>query len=172
MTGFDIAVLLIVGLGAITGFARGFVQEIMSLGAWVLAILAIRMFHGALSLQLEGVVGSQSAAAILAFALLLVLPVGAVKLAARWAGNMSRGSVLGPIDRVLGLGFGSVKAILIVVLGYSVVVLAYDTIWGVDGRPEWMTGARTYRFVDASSEAMVRMIAERRREMRAEASAE
>ena len=27
MTGFDIAVFLIVGIGAVTGFARGFVQE-------------------------------------------------------------------------------------------------------------------------------------------------
>ena len=44
MTGFDIAVLLLVGLGAITGFMRGFVQEVFALAAWVLALVAIHNF--------------------------------------------------------------------------------------------------------------------------------
>ena len=31
MTGFDIAVLVMIGMGAITGFMRGFVQEVLAL---------------------------------------------------------------------------------------------------------------------------------------------
>ena len=50
---------------------------------------------------------------------------------------------------------------------FSVLVLGYDTIWGVGGRPDWITQARTYPFVNAASEAMVTMISERREEMRA-----
>ena len=42
MTGFDIAILILVGLGAITGFMRGLVQEVFALAAWVLALVAIR----------------------------------------------------------------------------------------------------------------------------------
>ena len=45
MTGFDIIVLLIVGVAAIGGFLRGFVQEVLSLLSWVLAIFAIRYLH-------------------------------------------------------------------------------------------------------------------------------
>lgn len=164
MTGFDIAVLLFVGLGAITGFVRGFVQEILALGAWIFAIFAIRMLHTPLTAWLEPHIGTGSGAAVLAFALLLLVPFAVVKLVARWAGNMSRSSVLGPIDRVLGFGFGAVKGIIIVVLGFSVLVLGYDTMWGAKGRPDWITQARTYPFINASSEALVQIIAERRHE--------
>jgi len=165
MTGFDIAVLLLVGIGAVAGFLRGFVQEILSLGAWVPAIFAIRFLHTPLSAALEPTIGTESGAAVLAFALLLLVPYLGVKLVAKWAGGQSRASVLGPIDRVLGFGFGMVKGIVIIVLAFSAIVLGYDTIWGPKGRPDWITQARTYPFVNASSEAIVKMIAERRRAM-------
>jgi len=164
MIGFDIAVLLLVGLGAITGFIRGFVQEILALAAWVFAIFAIRLLHTPVTAWLEPHLGSDSAAAVLAFALCLGIPFAVVKLVAKWAGAKSRASVLGPIDRVLGFGFGAVKGVIVIVLGFSVLVLGYDTIWGGGGRPEWITGARTYPFVNASSEALVQIIAERRRQ--------
>lgn len=164
MTGFDIAVLLFVGLGAITGFIRGFVQEILALGAWVFAIFAIRMLHTPVTYWLIPHIGSESGAGVLAFALLLLVPFAAVKVIAGWAGKASRASVLGPIDRVLGFGFGAVKGVVIIVLGFSVLVLGYDTVWGPEGRPEWITQSRTYPFVNASSEALVQLIAQRRRE--------
>jgi membrane protein required for colicin V production len=171
MTGFDIAVLLLVGLGAITGFMRGFVQEVLALAAWVFALFAIRFLHTPLASFFEPEVGTSSGAAVLAFALLLLVPYAFVKLVARWLGNQSRQSVLGPIDRALGFGFGGVKGMIIVTLAFSILVLGYDTVWGAGGRPTWITQARTYPFVNASSEALVTMIAKRRREA-AEAEAE
>ncbi|MDE8651924.1 CvpA family protein [Novosphingobium album (ex Liu et al. 2023)] len=164
MTGFDIAVLLFVGVSAVTGFFRGFVQEIFALCAWVLAILAIHGLHTPLTAALLPHVGTPSGAAVLAFALLLLVPYAGVKLFAKWAGDKSRNSVLGPIDRVLGFGFGGVKGMIIVVLAFSVLVLGYDTVWGPGGRPTWITQARTYPFINAASEALVTMIAKRREE--------
>lgn len=164
MTSFDIAVLLLVGLGAVTGFARGFVQEILALLAWIFALLAIRFLHTPFTMAIEPAIGTNSGSAILAFALLLLVPYAFVKLVAKWAGRKSRASVLGPIDRVLGFGFGTVKGMIIVVLGFSVLVLGFDTAWIAGGRPPWITKARTYPFVNASSEALVTLIAEKRRE--------
>lgn len=163
MTGFDIAVLLLVGMGAVTGFLRGFVQEMLALGAWIFALVAIHMLHTPLSKALTPTVGTESGAAVLSFALLLLVPYAVVKLVANWLGSKSRNSLLGPIDRVLGFGFGGIKGLIIVVLAFSVLVLGYDTVWGPGGRPDWITQARTYRFVNASSEALVKMIGQRRR---------
>lgn len=164
MTGFDIAVLLLVGVGAIAGFLRGFVHEVLALAAWLFAMVAIRMLHTPLSLALTPTIGTESGASVLAFALLLLVPYATIKLIANWAGARSRNSLLGPVDRVLGFGFGAVKGMIIAVLAFSVLVLGYDTVWGVGGRPTWITQARTYPFVNASSEELVTMIAERRRE--------
>ena len=108
---------------------------------------------------------------VLAFLLLALVPYGAVRLLASYLGSASRNSVLGPVDRVLGFGFGAVKGALIIVLGFSLIVLAYDTVWGAGGRPEWLTKSRTYPFVNASSDALVKAIGKRRDEAAAAASA-
>ena len=163
MTGFDIIVLLIVGVAAVGGFMRGFVQEVLSLAAWILAIFAIRYLHTDLTAFLYDYIGTPSGAAVLAFVLLLLIPYAAMKLIAGRAGQATRSSVLGPIDRVLGFGFGAVKGVIIVVFAFSLLVLGYDTVWGPTGRPVCNTTAPTYRFVNASASALVQLIDERQR---------
>jgi membrane protein required for colicin V production len=162
MTGFDIAVLLLIGLGAITGFMRGFVQEILSLAAWVFALFAIHMLHSPLTDFLLPYVKNASGSSLLALAILMLVPYAAVKAGARWAGNNSRASFLGPIDRVLGFGFGAVKGTIIAVLAFSILVLGFDLTWGYRGRPTWITQSRTYPFINAGGEKLVAIIAERR----------
>lgn len=169
---FDIIVLIIVAVAAIGGFMRGFVQEVLSLAAWILALFAIRALHTPLYIWIEPYVGSETGAAVLAFALLLLIPYAAMKLIAGHAGRASRKSILGPIDRVLGFGFGMIKGAIIVVLAFSLLVLGYDTIWGVAGRPDWVTTARTYPVVNASANELVEVVRERRAQLRREAAAE
>ncbi len=168
MTGFDIIVLVIVGVAAIGGFMRGFVQEVLSLLAWILAILAIRYLHVDLTAAIFEYIGTPNGAAMLAFALLLLIPYAAMKLIASMVGERSRKSILGPIDRVLGFGFGMVKGLIVVVIGFSLLVLGYDSIWGAKGRPVWIAEARTYQFVDAASRDLVQLIDERRKRLKSD----
>tara|TARA_E500000305_G_C3957926_1_gene205535 strand:+ start:283 stop:795 length:513 start_codon:yes stop_codon:yes gene_type:complete len=168
VTGFDIIVLVIVAVAAIGGFMRGFVQEVLSLLAWILAIMAIRYLHVDLTAAIYEFIGTPTGAALLAFALLLLIPYAAMKLIAAKVGERSRRSILGPIDRVLGFGFGMVKGLIIVVIGFSVLVLGYDNIWGATGRPVWIAEARTYQFVDAASRDLVQLIEERRKRLQSD----
>jgi len=162
MTGFDYIVLLIVGVAAIGGFLRGFVEEILSLCAWAASVMAIRFLHEPLTAYLAQQVSNDTGAGVLAFTILLLLPYFAVRIVAQRMGAASRTSLLGPIDRVLGFGFGAIKGLLIVVLGFSILVLGYDVVWGAEGRPTWISQARTYPFINSGSEALVTLIAERR----------
>jgi membrane protein required for colicin V production len=166
MTGFDIIVLIVVGVAAIGGFLRGLVQEVLSLAAWILAAFAIYYLHKPLTDGIATQMDSEPAVSILAFALLLLIPYAAMKVIANNVGQASRNSILGPIDRVLGFGFGALKGALIFVFGFSVLVLGYDTVWGFEGRPTWMTTARTYPIVDAASRDLVVIIAERRERLK------
>ena len=166
MTGFDYIVLLIVGIAAAGGFMRGFLQEILSLAAWVLAAFAIRFLHTPLTLSLQDFLGDDITTSLLAFTLLLLIPYAAMKVIANNVGMASRNSLLGPIDRVLGFGFGALKAMLIVVIAFSLLVLGYDTVWSYKGRPNWITTARSYELVDSSSRALVQVLAERRATLR------
>ena len=172
MTGFDIIVLLIVAVAAVGGFLRGFVQEVLSLASWVLAVFAIRALHTDLTALLYDYIGTPSGASVLAFALLLLIPYAAMKLIAGRLGTKTRNSILGPFDRVLGFGFGAVKGVIVVVMAFSLLVLGYDTVWGPAGRPAWITTARTYPFVNASADAMVQMIDARQRRLSGEEAEE
>ena len=172
MTGFDIIVLLIVAVAAIGGFMRGFVQEVLSLAAWILALFAIRYLHTPLYEAFELYTPTPTGAAILAFVALLLIPYAAMKLIAGRAGDGPPKSMLGPIDRVLGFGFGAIKGAIVVVMAFSLLVLGYDTVWGYKGRPAWIATARTYPVVNASTEALVEYISERREKLRTEQDAQ
>lgn len=162
MTIFDILVLIIVAVAAVGGFMRGLVQEVLSLAAWILAAFSVYYLHGPLTEFLRDYYDAETLTPILAFAILLLIPYAAMKVIAGNASEASKGSILGPIDRVLGFGFGAVKGALIVVFAFSVLVLGFDTVWGYKGRPDWITQARTYPAADAFSRQLVQMIAERR----------
>ncbi|MBX9899025.1 MAG: CvpA family protein [Qipengyuania sp.] len=166
MTGFDFIVLGIVAIAAIGGFMRGFVQEVFSLAAWIFAAFAIRFIHTPLTMALGGYMGYGISTAILAFALLLLIPYAAMKVIANNLGSAARSSPLGPIDRVLGFGFGGLKGVVVVIIAFSLLVLGYDTVWGMGGRPTWITTARSYDLVDSGSRSLVEIIAERRAEVR------
>ena len=167
MTGFDYIVLVIVGVAAIGGFLRGVVQEVASLAAWVLALFAIHYLHTNLTIWLNNnAIQTPTGAALLAFALLLLIPYAGTKLLARQVSEDAKNSILGPVDRVLGFGFGMIKGAIVVVMAFAMLVLGYESIWESGGRPNWITDARSYPFVNASADKLVELIDERARMLR------
>lgn len=163
MNAVDILVLLAIGGCAIFGLLRGFVQETLSLIAWVLAIFAIRLFHASVAELLTPFIGTESGAAMLALALVFTVTFIAGKLLANAIGKRTRQSILGPVDRVLGGGFGAVKGLIGATLLFLAFSLFYDTFYGSGARrPDWLSDARTYPLLNASGQAISAFIAEQR----------
>jgi membrane protein required for colicin V production len=163
LTALDMIVLLLVGGGLVLGFLRGFITEILSLLAWVAAIVALKVLHGPATGMLTGMVGTYAGAAVLAFALIFGAVFIAGKLVARQIGGSTKKSVVGPIDRVLGGGFGALKGLIGATLLYLGANLVYDTIYGRTAeRPEWMAKSRTYPLLHASGRAIVDFVEARR----------
>ena len=163
LTALDIIVLLLVGGGLFFGFMRGFIGEILSLLAWVAAIIALKFLHDPATGALTGVVGTRAGAAVLAFALVFGVVFIAGKLVARQIGGRTRSSVVGPVDRLLGAGFGALKGLIGATLLYLAANLVYDTIYGRTAeRPDWMAQSRTYPLLHASGRAIVDFVEARR----------
>ena len=163
MSALDIFVILLLGGGALIGFVRGFVHEVLSLLAWIAAITMIKLFHGQLTEGLSGSTSDGAGAAVLAFAILFLPTFILVKLLARTIGGRTRRSVLGPVDRVLGGGFGMLKGLLGATLFFLFANLATDLVYGPEAeRPEWMTKSRTYPLLNASGRAIVDWVEARR----------
>ncbi|HEX6218872.1 MAG TPA: CvpA family protein [Sphingomicrobium sp.] len=163
MSALDIFVILALGGGALVGFVRGFVHELLSLFAWVASIAMLKLFHPQLHEGLTPSVGTSAGAAVLAFVLLFLPTFVLVKLLARNLGRKSRASLLGPVDRVLGSGFGLLKGLLAATLFFLLANLATDMIYGPEAdRPEWMTESRTFPLLNASGRAIVDWVEARR----------
>jgi membrane protein required for colicin V production len=171
MTALDIFVFLLLIGGAAVGFVRGFVHEVISLLAWIVAIAMLKLFHTQLWTGLENSFHTSAAGgAVLAFALLFVPSFLLVKLLARSIGGRTRRhAVLGPFDRVLGGGFGLLKGLLGATLFFLLANLATDMVYGPRAdRPQWMTKSRTYPLLNASGRSIVDWVEARRHKSSAE----
>jgi len=164
LTGLDIIVLLIVGGAGVLGFLRGFVTEVLSLFAWVAIVIVVKLFHLPLSHLLTPMIGTAAGAAVLAFALLSGVTYFGGRMVANAIGARTRDSILGPVDRALGLGFGAIKGLILASLGFLLMTLVLDTVHGGPlRRPDWMTSSRTYPLLNVTSASIADFVDRRRK---------
>ncbi len=155
VTTLDIIVLLLMAGNAAIGFRRGFVHEIMTLAALIVAICAVYFLHTPVAALVAPYVGTTAGSATLAFALVFGIVFAIGKFAAHRVGAASRGSFIGPFDRALGVGFGLIKGLTIATAGFLLFSLVYDTMLGrAADRPEWVAEGRTYPLLSASGAAI------------------
>ena len=159
MTALDIMVLLSVGIAAAFGLLRGFLVEVFSLAAWVAGVVAVKLFQPVVAGLLLPVVGTQGGAALLAVAVVFGVAFLAVRFIGSGLGKSARASILGPVDRVLGLGFGGMKGLIVATLAFLLMTLVFDTLNGASTpRPDWMTRSRSYDLLRASSASLVAFV--------------
>ena len=164
LTALDIVVLLAVLGFAALGFTKGFVTEVLSLFAWVAIVAGLKLFHISLAAALVGVVGTASGAAVLAFALIVGVTYFGGRMVARGIGGRTKKSILGPVDRALGFGFGALKGLILVSLVFLLAALVVDVTGGGPARrPAWMTASKTYPLLNATSSGIGDFVDRRRR---------
>ena len=162
MTTLDIIVLLLVGGAALFGGLRGFVAEVLTLASWVAAVVAVKLLHEPLAAWFAGTASTAGGADILAFALIFFVVLIGGKLIAGQLGAAARRSAVGWFDRVLGFGFGLLKGLIAATLLFLFATLLFDVLGGgAEARPGWITNARTYPLMEASSGALVNFVERR-----------
>ena len=162
LTALDIVVLLLIVVGGLAGLARGFVTEVLSLLAWVAAFFAVRLLYPAGAKLALRLTHTESGAAILAFAVIFLVTFIAFRMVAAELSDRTRSSVVGPVDRALGLGFGAFKGLLFGAVIWLVLGMAMDTVASGSPRPGWLTASRTAPLLEVTSKAMVDFVEKRR----------
>lgn len=162
LTAFDIVVGIIVVLAALAGLARGFVGEVVSLLAWVAGIVAVRFFYAPVKTFAARITGTESGGAILALVSIFLIAFILVRLIGGKLSNGTKASIIAPIDRALGLGFGAIKGVFGAALLFLLVNLAFDTIDPGEPSPDWIASARTAPTLDMVSKALVDFVKEHR----------
>ena len=117
MSGIDLVVLGVILVSALISFVRGAVKEAVSLATWVLAIWVTVRFSArfATLLPRDTVESPAARAGISAVVLFLgCLLIGS--LVGYLVKKMTEGGSMSLIDRLLGIGFGTARGIVIIAL--------------------------------------------------------
>lgn len=116
MNGFDYAILATLGLSVLIGLWRGFIVEAMALVCWVLAFWVAWMFAPLLAERFAGSISVPSVRVLLAYAMCFIAVLIAGALVSFLLRRLVAGSGLSGTDRMLGLVFGFVRGVALVVL--------------------------------------------------------
>jgi membrane protein required for colicin V production len=125
MTWVDLAVFGLLAVSGLLAFARGFVREVLGIGAWAgavaVAILALPTMRGIVRTWFSKPDWVDPVSFVVGFlASLIVLMVVAGMI-----GRAVRSSVLGGVDRTLGLLFGLARGAALVIVAYMLTQMVF-----------------------------------------------
>ena len=128
----DWVIIALIAVSTLISLKRGFVREALSLVTWVGAFIIARTFHPQMQSLLESTVETPLVRLIAAFAILFfgTLIVGAI--INNMIGHLVRATGLSATDRVLGMGFGLLRGVVVVIVAIAFTrytPLAEDTWW-------------------------------------------
>ncbi|HET8995759.1 MAG TPA: CvpA family protein [Acetobacteraceae bacterium] len=118
MTWVDLAVLGVLAVSALLAFLRGFVREVLGIGAWIgaaaVAVWGAQYARTPVERWIDSPDWAEPVALIGIFLVALII----LLLVAHLLGRLVRGSPLGGLDRTLGLLFGLGRGAALVVIAY------------------------------------------------------
>lgn len=118
MTWIDAAALLIIVLSAAFSMVRGFVREVLGVGAWIGAGLAAIRFYPLVLPEVSSILPMKNLVVYVSMGVIFIIVLIVLSLISALIGGLVRDSPLSGLDRSLGLVFGAVRGALIICLAY------------------------------------------------------
>jgi membrane protein required for colicin V production len=114
----DSLVVAVIALSGVVAFARGFVREILGIGAWVGAFFFASVTVDAVRPWFHTWIGNADIADPAAYAAMFLAGLIVLSILTGMVGSAVRTSVLGGVDRTLGLVFGVLRGVVLVAAVY------------------------------------------------------
>ena len=159
MNWVDATVVAVVALSAILAFARGLVRELFSVGAWVGAFYFAVYTVDLVRDRITKFVGGPEIGTPLSYAAMFLPALIVLSMITHALGNLVRASVLGSLDRTLGIGFGVARAGLLIAAAY----VALGWLVPTDNWPEAFRQARSMPYAHSIAVWLVQYLPEQYR---------
>jgi membrane protein required for colicin V production len=131
----DIAIVVLVALSVLVGFAQGFFRSVCSLGGLILGLLIAEWNYPLVAVPLGRLIHSEEMADIIGFILIAVVIMAIAGILGNFLAKALRSIGLGCLDRLAGGVFGFFQGILLVTLAIMVTVAFYPQAhWLVESR--------------------------------------
>ncbi len=150
----DLGILAVLAVSGLLAFARGFLREVLSVGAWVGAAAATIYGFPLAKPLLRDYIAIPLLADAITGVVIFVVTLGILAALSHVLSRNVRESAFGAVDRSLGLLFGLLRGALLVCVAW--LILAW--LVPVDDRPAWITEARSRPLVEAGAELLASLL--------------
>lgn len=145
LTYFDLVVIGVMVLSCLFAFFRGFVKEVLSLGAWIGAGIITLYYFRDVAEMIKPHVKQEMVAGGLATLGLYVTALLAFSLFNGMIVRMMKeGGDIGILDNTLGLMFGAFRGAFVISLAYFLMM----TVFNDENAPEWLKQAHTRKYAE------------------------
>lgn len=152
----DIGVGLLLLLSAVLAYARGLVQEVLSIAGWIGAIFATVYGFPYLMPYARELTTIDMVADFGAGIVIFIIALVILSLFTRRISKIVKNSALNAIDRSLGFLFGLARGALIVVIAYIGLGMFYPE----DEQPGWIRHSRSLELIKPGAELLASLIPE------------
>jgi len=140
---FDVGLVIVLIISGLLAFVRGFIQEVLSIGAWIGAIAATIFGLPYVKPFTREFISHTMLADVAAGGAIFLVTLVILWILTRMIANSVKGSALNALDRSLGFVFGLVRGAVLVCL------LFIGVQWLVkpEQQPDWLRNARSLPLV-------------------------
>jgi membrane protein required for colicin V production len=139
ITLLDIALIVVMLISGLLAMVRGFMREVLSIVAWVLAAVATLYAYSKLLPLAKQYFNNDIVAAVVVIGGVFLLTLLIVSILTVRISDMVLDSRVGALDRTLGFLFGLARGLVIVVVAY----MFFDWLVPDRSKPDWVMHAKS-----------------------------
>ena len=144
LTALDLFVLVVVVLSTLLALFRGMSREALNLAAWLGAAAAAWLGWPQVAPLLEPYIADATFRMIAAIAIAFLVPLLVLLVIANMIASLIENSFLAPVDRVLGIAFGALRGVVLVLVTYLVLLFVFPP----PEQPSWIDEAKSRPLLD------------------------
>jgi membrane protein required for colicin V production len=154
ITVLDVLLLVVMLISGMLAMIRGFMREILSIGAWAVAAFATLYAYPRVLPMVKQYISSDIVAAGAAVAGVFLLTLLVVSVITIRISDMVLDSRVGALDRTLGFLFGLGRGLIIVVVAF----LFFAWLVPDRSQPEWVRGAKSKVVLQSTGQWLMSML--------------
>lgn len=159
LTALDVLVILTVLASAGYAAWKGFLSETLTIFDWLAAAFGCLYFGPYLVPMMRGVVTTPWLASLIAYAVVFLIIFIPLSFMSHRFSESVKSSVIGPLDRALGIAFGVVRGLAVVALVY----LAYSYFVPIPEQARFVKEAQTLPMIQSTSAVILSLVPSRAR---------
>jgi membrane protein required for colicin V production len=154
LTLLDIGLLVVMLISGILAMVRGFMREILSIAAWVIAAGVTLYGYARAETYVKQYITNDLVAKAVAIGGLFLITLLVVSVLTVKISDLVLDSRVGALDRSLGFLFGLARGLVIMVVAY----LFFVWLVPVAAQPDWLKGARSRIVLQATGDWLLSVL--------------